>query len=83
MFRNASLFALFVLASANTGHPASVPVKHIQGATRGFLTVHSEGRAFLANGELTQIATSNRVTSKGGPVVSIELAGATFAGGEK
>jgi hypothetical protein len=57
------ILATFVMLGAVSAHAASVVVKHAQGMARGFLIVRSESGAFLATGDLSQVATGNRVRS--------------------
>jgi hypothetical protein len=56
-------FVVVVLASGPSwGDP--IAVRHVQGATRGFLVVRSEAGKVIASGELSQSATGDVVTSK-------------------
>ena len=41
-----------------------IAVRHIQGATRGFMVIRSESGALLGYGELSQLAQGDRVTAR-------------------
>jgi hypothetical protein len=54
--------SLALVLAISALHADPIPVKHTQGATRGFLVMHSQSGELLASGELTQLAEGDRVT---------------------
>jgi len=43
-------------------HAEPIPVRHLEGRSRGFLVLRTESGAILGNGEMTQLAHGERVT---------------------
>jgi len=54
--------AILAVAYGTAASAESIAVKHVQGATRGFLVMRSEAGKVIGSGELSQIAHGDEVT---------------------
>ena len=64
MTRRLRLVALVVILLAGAAHSEPVAVRHTEGVVHGFLALRSLDGRLLADGDLSQVASGDRVTTK-------------------
>jgi hypothetical protein len=62
--RSAFLVPALACAGSSTAHADPIPVHHLQGTLHGFLEMRSEAGHIVASGDVTQVTSGGRVTTR-------------------